>query len=142
MMNHNNIYPMVICAFMVALTGCPDNNNQNLDNPLVGLWEAVDPFSGTPDAGFGGTWLFEKNGNYQLEISEVTIAGLTNGYSSGAYELISDSILVLDIMDYENFSVGNWDTLHVVITDTLFVSRFVISVNPFQLGGYPISWKK
>ena len=138
-MNNRVYYLLVVFACMAALTSCDNPNNQDFNNPLVGQWEeAVNPsnqndsiysrncYPEGPDAGFGGTWLFEKDGSYQMEFWVGTIAGSKDGYSSGSYDLISDSILVLHVTHYEfadsvyPADPGVADTHYVAITDTLF----------------------
>ena len=126
---------ILIIALMTVFANCTDDKIS--DNPLVGVW--VDPTNASnvsdpryslncypdfPDAGFSGTWLFKKDGSYQLDVSFGTIAGADSGYSSGTYDLISDSVLVLHVEDYKKLAVNEWDTLNVMITDTMFISRF------------------
>lgn len=130
-------YRSLLTLLLIMIVACTNEDDQFSNNLLVGLW--VDPTNASngsdpryslncypdfPDAGFSGTWLFKKDGSYQLDVSFGTIAGADSGYSSGTYDLISDSVLVLHVEDYKKLAVNEWDTLNVMITDTMFISRF------------------
>ena len=154
-MNNKVFYLLVGFTCMAALTSCTDDSHddQNSDNPLVGLWEEAVNYSNWNDPKYfghcegsdltiGGTWLFELDGTYRWEFSFGTIAGADSVYSSGTYALISDSILVLDSREYDKASFTYWDTLHVMITDTLFTSMPVISMTPFRSGGCKLFWNR
>lgn len=131
-MNNKVFYQLVMFAFMAVFICC----EVSPDNPLVGSWvEAVnlanqnDPiysrncYPEGPDAGYDGTWLFEKDNSYQLEFWVGTIAGSNNGYSSGTYELVSDSILILDVAYFEyQDSVYDVDSMFPAGADTHIVT--------------------
>ncbi len=146
-MNNRVFYLLVVFAFMAALNSCNHLNNRDLDNPLVGVWEADVP--GGPDYGYGATWRFNKDESYHLEFGSVSIAGLAQGYSYGTYDMISDSILVVHSTDHDNL-VHNYaftkekDTLFVEVADSRLTSTAVRSVGPlqFEIAGDTIGWEK
>jgi hypothetical protein len=130
---------IAICLF------CCDDAHDN--GPLVGTWES--DVTGGPDFGYDGIWRFVSDGDYQLAFGSVTIAGGTNRYSSGEYELISDSILVVHSVECENLGFNYafshaQDTLFVQIHDESFVSSSIRSVGPsqFERRGLLITWLK
>jgi len=146
-------YLILFPLLLITLADCTNEDDQFSNNSLVGLWvESTDPakwdhprYSGhcqTVDGGIGGTWLFEKDGSFRMDLWYGSIAGATFGYSSGTYVLISDSVLVLDVADYNNFSIDDWDILNVSITDTLFISRSAISINAIHSGGCKLFWER
>ena len=148
-MNTRVNYLLSVATCMAVLAGCNDDNGQNTDDKslaemLVGTWEGSYTLSypaGIAEA-LGGTFVFEDDNSYHLEYWEYRSAvGTTYGYSLGNYALVSDSLLILDPIEYEDEWINLWDTLHVVITDTMFISNFIYTWDPLFLF-YPISWLK
>lgn len=144
-MNNQIFYLVVVFAAIVAFTGCNDDNNQNLDNPLIGSWEGSYTLSDPAGIAmaFGGTFVFEDDSSYHLEYWEYRSAvGQSHGYSLGNYALVTDSLLILDPIEYEDHWIGPWDSLHVVITDSMFISNFIYTYDPLVFHNYPITWLK
>lgn len=146
-MNHSNVYLVVVFVAIVAFTGCPDNNNQNLDNPLVGTWEA-DVISGD-DFSYEATWRFNNDGSYNLNFSSGGIWGGAQGYSIGTYDLTSDSILVVHSADHNNLWINyafykEKDTIFVEVADSRLTSSGVRLVGPSQYERYGtiLMWEK
>ena len=139
-------YRFLLMLLLITIVACTNEDDQFSNNLLVGLWmEATTPlnydeprysndcYHEGPDAGYGGTWVFEKDGKYQLDFAFGSIAGPRFGRSVGTYDLIADSVLALNVTFYEfQDSVYNvdllWksgkDTHYVTITDSSFVDHF------------------
>ncbi|UCH63926.1 MAG: hypothetical protein JSU77_05670 [Fidelibacterota bacterium] len=146
-MNNRIFFLLIVFSSMVVLTSCTDDNNQNLDNPLVGLWIVDIPAD--DDFSYQATWRFSKDESYQLDFSSGYIGGGAQGYSSGTYNLISDSILVVHSTNHENL-VHNYafskeqDTLFVEVADSRLITSGVrlVGQSQYERYGTILIWEK
>ena len=137
-------YLLVVLACTAALNSCDDPEDSH---PIVGTWEADVP-SGD-DFSYDATWRFNNDGSYDLDFSSGYIGGGVQGHSYGAYDLISDSILVVHSADHENLWINyaftnEKDTLFVEVADSRLTSSGVRLVGPLQykIAGDTIGWEK
>ena len=140
------LYVIFLLSSGAALTGCANDNAQDSDDPIVGLWKADYPPNG--DGGYEATWRFNSDGSYDHDFSSGSISGGAEGYSIGTYDLISDSILVVHSTEHENlrsnYAFGKEEyTLLVEITDSTLTSTAVRLVGDHQYknAGTTIEWE-
>ena len=83
-------------AAMVASCSEPE------ESPIVGNWKVIEAHLGVDDASFKGDWKISADGTYYLDFTLYFpgIVGSYSGYSSGDYRLLSDSIMILTILEH------------------------------------------
>ena len=142
-MSYNKINPLFIIA-LLAVFACSEDDNQDPANILVGVWEGH-----VPSSGYSATWQFNNDRSYHLDFASPGIAGAIKGFSSGTYDLISDSILVVHSIDSKILAFNyafrqERDTLLVQIEDFTLTSMDVRLVLPSQdeIAGTTIVWIK
>lgn len=152
-MNNRIFYLLVVFVCLAALTFCEDPS----DSPIIGTWKTADPTDWEDvdisrylppgiDYDFSGTWRFKKDGSYHLDFYSASIETGGEGYASGTYDLLSDSIMTIHQTEYESGrSAGDYaygDTLHIVLKDTMLITTRVDSYNPFALGDQSFYWQR
>ena len=140
-------FRFLFMLLLIMIVACTIEDEQIPNNLLAGSWEA-DEFSSI-DHAYGANWRINRDESFHMEFGTITIAGQTDGHSSGTYGWFSDSIFVVHSIDHENLWM-NWafgneiDTLLIRITDFGFTSTAVHVVGPLQYekAGPTISWVK
>ncbi|MCH7575377.1 MAG: hypothetical protein IIA59_09665 [Candidatus Marinimicrobia bacterium] len=112
------ISAIILLGTVAMATSCSEPE----ENTVVGNWRPIERFrTGWDDFSYNANWTINKDGTYYLEFHKTGIWGGIDGYSSGTYVMLSESLMVYTSIEHENIA---FNSVFNAITDSIFIELF------------------
>ena len=142
----------LVSAIVLGLAAIVISCDEPEEYRIEGDWHAInEQFGPSYKIIYIGDWRINKDGTYYLEfsLSPGDIGGTIIGYSSGEYQMLSDSIMILTSLEHEHLDFNH---LFRKTADTLFIelhnsalttlNATLVGQSMFEKTGIKVDWDR